>query len=163
MSDNNNIQANTSYADHRFQFSSPGLGKTGQYQMSGIPFVSASIPVNEGGEIPTEVNFPYVTKFVTVQNLATGSNKPLRLGFSSLGTTGSAANDGFDNFFVLDNGESYTGELRVSKLFLLGASRPFTAGESCTPVPTTASVFAGCTGINPAHLSTNWSGTSGVG
>jgi hypothetical protein len=76
--------------------------------------------------------FPYVTKFVTVQNLATlAQNKPLRVGFTQLGTTGSAANDGFDNYFVLDNGESYTGELRVYKAFLLGAERPIANEQSC--------------------------------
>ena len=131
--------------------------------MSGIPFVSASIAVNKGGEVPTRVSFPYVTKFVTVQNLATGSEKPLRVGFSVLGTTGSNANDGFDNYFVLDNGESYTGELRVSQIYLLGAQRPLTNGAECLGVVTTASVIAGCTGINAAALTTNWSGTSGVG
>ena len=154
---------NTSFADQRFAFSAPGLGKTGQYQMSGIPFVSASIAVNKGGDTPTKVSFPYVTKFVTVQNLATGSEKPLRVGFSELGTTGSVANDGFDNYFVLDNGESYTGELRVSQIYLLGAERPLTNGAECLGVVTTASVIAGCTGINAAALTTNWSGPSGVG
>ena len=156
---------NEAYGDGRFQFSSPGVGKTGQYQMSGIPFVSASILVVSGGFTngPTVVNFPYVTKFVTVQNLATGSNKPLRVGFSELGVTGSVANDGFDNYFVLYNGESYTGELRVSELYLLGAARPLVNGASCPPNETTASVIAGMTGINAARLQTNWSGTSGVG
>ncbi len=156
MSDNN---------EHNFKFHAPGLGKTGQYQMSGIPFVSASIPIASGGypSGPTVVEFPYVTRFVTVQNLATGSEKPLRVGFSKLGTTGSAANDGYDNYFVLDNGESYTGELRVSRLYLLGAARPLVPAESSPPCATTASVIAGLTGINPAALTTNWSGTSGVG
>jgi hypothetical protein len=41
----------------RFQFSSPGLGKTGQYQMSGIPFASASILVPQGGEGHCKVAF----------------------------------------------------------------------------------------------------------
>ena len=154
---------NEKFADHRFQFSSPGLGKTGQYQMSGIPFITASVPVNEGGENPTVVSFPFVTKFITVQNLASGSEKPLRFGFSSLGTTGSAANDGFDNFFVLNNGEAYTGEVRASEIFLLGAGLPYAAGEAVEGIPTTASVIAGLTGINAERLSTNWSGTSGVG
>jgi hypothetical protein len=160
MSTNPNNEA---FGDGRFQFSSPGLGKTGQYQMSGIPFVSASITVNPGGEDCTVVNFPYVTKFVTVQNIATGSEKPLRVGFTQFGTTGSAANDGFDNYFVLDNGESYTGELRVTKLFLLGAERPIANEQSCLTSITTASVIAGLTGINSVSLLTNWSGTSGVG
>tara|TARA_R100001015_G_C4624756_1_gene183010 strand:- start:107 stop:583 length:477 start_codon:yes stop_codon:yes gene_type:complete len=154
---------NEKFADQRFKYPSPGVSAVGQYQLSGIPFASASILVNEGGESPTEVNFPYVTKFITVQNLATGSNKPLRLGFSELGTTGSAVNDGFDNFFVLDNGESLSAEIRVSSIYLLGAERPLFAGHDCIRNQTTASVIAGMTGIPAAKLQTNWSGTSGVG
>ena len=155
MSDNNNIQANTSYADHRFQFSSPGLGKTGQYQMSGIPFLSSSFVVDnilEGPGHTTEISFPYVTKFITVVNEHSGSNVKMRVGFSLLGISGSDANDTGNNYFILDNGESYTGELRVSKVFIAGQ------GAQCT-----ASVIAGMTGINAAALETNWSGTSGVG
>ena len=57
-----------------------------------------------------------------------------------------------DNYFILDNGESYTAEFRVSSVFLVGHE-----------TPTTASVIAGMTGINAAALLTNWSGTSGVG
>ena len=155
MSDNNNIQANTSYADHRFQFSSPGLGKTGQYQMSGIPFLSSSFVVDnilEGPGHTTEISFPYVTKFITVVNEHSGSNVKMRVGFSELGISGSDANDTGNNYFILDNGESYTGELRVSKVFIAGQGAP------CT-----ASVIAGMTGINAAALETNWSGTSGVG
>tara|TARA_R110002020_G_scaffold461089_1_gene679889 strand:+ start:350 stop:814 length:465 start_codon:yes stop_codon:yes gene_type:complete len=148
---------------NNFNFSAPGLGKTGQYQMSGIPFTTASIAVPQGGTAPTEVTFPYVTKFVTVSNLATGSNKPLRVGFSSLGTTGSSVNQGSDNFFVLDNGETYTGEFRVASVFLLGAAAPFGYGEEGVATTTTASVIAGMTGINATALRTNWSGTSGVG
>ncbi len=68
-----------------------------------------------------------------------------------------------DNFFVLDYGESYTGEVRVSKIFLLGASRPYSAEEVCVATPTTASVIAGMTGVPSYKLQTNWSGTSGVG
>mgnify|MGYP007096793254 CR=1 FL=1 len=85
------------------------------------------------------------------------------MGFSLLGTKEAAANDVSDNFFVLDYGESYTGEVRVSKIFLLGASRPYSAEEVCVATPTTASVIAGCTGIPSYKLQTNWSGTSGVG
>ena len=62
---------NEKFADHRFQFSSPGLGKTGQYQMSGIPFLSSSFVVDNilaGPGHTTEISFPYVTKFITVRN-----------------------------------------------------------------------------------------------
>tara|TARA_Y100001938_G_scaffold145552_1_gene222461 strand:+ start:579 stop:1037 length:459 start_codon:yes stop_codon:yes gene_type:complete len=148
---------NEKFADHRFQFSSPGLGKTGQYQMSGIPFTSASIVV-PNVESPfvapaAEIKFPYVTKFITIVNEHSGSSAKLRVGFSALGITGSAGgNDTGENYLILDNGESYTGEFRVSSVFLVGHESP-----------TTASVIAGMTGINASSLLTNWSGTSGVG
>ena len=57
-----------SVSTNGYRFQQPGLGKTGQYQMSCIPFVTASIPVNKGGLAPTEVKFPFVSKFVTVIN-----------------------------------------------------------------------------------------------
>jgi len=158
MSENGNIKANTSFADQRFQHPSPGLGAVGQYQTSGIPYVTASVLVGTpyvatGHSNTIEVSFPYVTKFVTVVNDHSGSSAKLRVGFSSLGITGSdGGNATGENYFILDNGESYTGEFRVSKLFLLGD-----ASE------TTASVIAGMTGIPAGKLQTNWSGTSGVG
>jgi hypothetical protein len=153
-------------ADYTFTYNLPALGKVGQYQMSGIPYITASIPVNPGSSAPTEVGFPTVTRFVTVTNDATGSNKPLRVGFSSLGTTGSEYNDnGEDNYFVLNNGESYTGEWRVGSIYLLGASKPHVVGTPMlgSPSVTTASVIAGLTGIPQAALKDNWSGSSGVG
>jgi len=155
MSDTENIQANTSYADQRFQYNSPGVGAVGQYQTSGIPYATASVLVQSilNGEGATEVPFPYVTKFVTVVNEHSGSSAKLRVGFSAAGITGSGAPSGHgDNYFILDNGESYTGEFRVSKVFI--------AGDSSA---TTASVIAGMTGIPSTKLKTNWSGTSGVG
>jgi hypothetical protein len=158
MSDNNNIKANTTFADQRFQYPSPGLGAVGQYQTSGIPFATASVNVASsyvasGDSNTLEISFPFVTKFVTVVNDHSGSSAKLRVGFSALGITGSdGGNDTGTNYFILDNGESYTGEFRVSKLYLLGDT-----------VPTTASVIAGMTGIPSYKLQTNWSGTSGVG
>jgi len=145
---------NEKFADQRFKYPSPGVGAVGQYQLSGIPFATASIDVqsvtdNEGAY---EVDFPYVTKFVTVINEHSGSSSKLRVGFSALGVTGSGANDTGDNYFLLDNGESYTGEFRVSSIFIAGHS-----------APATASVIAGMTGIPAGKLQTNWSGTSGVG
>ena len=145
---------NEKFADQRFKYPSPGVAAVGQYQLSGIPFTTASIDVqsvtdNEGAY---EVRFPYVTKFVTVINEHSGSSAKLIVGFSNLGVTGSDANDTGDNFFLLDNGESYTGEFRVSRIYLAGNNSA-----------ATASIIAGMTGIPAAKLETNWSGTSGVG
>ena len=150
MSDNNNIKANTTFADRRYTHPSPGLGAVGQYQTSGIPYATASVGVFSilDGEGAVQIPFPYVTKFVTVVNEHSGSSAKLRVGFSAAGISGTVD----DNYFILDNGESYTGEFRVSSIFIAGDSSP-----------TTASVIAGMTGIPAGKLSTNWSGTSGVG
>ena len=145
---------NERFADQRYLHPSPGVGAVGQYQLSGIPYATASVLIQNvlDGEGTTQISFPYVTKFVTVVNEHSGSSAKLRVGFSALGVTGSATNDTGNNYFILDNGESYNGEFRVSSLYLAGNS-----------TNTTASVIAGMTGIPAQKLRTNWSGTSGVG
>mgnify|MGYP001067316075 CR=1 FL=1 len=125
-----------------FQFAKPGLNAVGQYQLSGIPFASASIVVSNSSI--TEVEFPTVTKFVTVVNEHSGSSAKLRVGFSSAGIVGS-------NYFILDNGESYTGEFRVSSIFIAGDT-----------APSTASVIAGLTMIETNNLPNNWSGSTSI-
>jgi len=128
-----------------FQFVKPGLNKVGQYQLSGIPWVSASVMV-QGGNV-TMVEFPTVTRFVTVTNDATGSNKPIRVGFSELGVSTNG------HYFKLDNGESYTGEFRVANLYM--AEHGDTDGA-------TGSVVAGLTMIEINNLPTNWSSSAGT-
>lgn len=133
-----------------------GLSQVGQYQASGVPYVSSSITVPKVGQAPLEVPLPKVTRFFTVQNTSTVTGASLRVGFSSLGVTGSgkgAGGAGTDNYFVLDIGQSYTAEMKVSKLFLLGH----------TNIQTSASVIAGLTGIDTGSLQNNWSGSTGVG
>jgi len=135
------------------QWPNPGLGSVGSYQMSGIPFASSSITVPVNSSTPLKIQFPYVTKFVTVVNENTGTNVAMRVGFSSLGVSGSGT-----NYFLLDNGESYTGEWRLEDIFLISNSTS----------QTSASVIAGLTPIPrgvPSFVATgnNWSGSSGVG
>ena len=125
-----------------FNFVKPGLNAVGQYQLSGIPFATASVVVSNSSV--TEIEFPTVTKFVTVVNEHSGSSAKLRVGFSSAGIVGT-------NYFILDNGESYTGEFRVSSIFIAGDS-----------TPSTASVIAGLTMIETNNLPTNWSGSDSI-
>jgi len=139
----------------QFTFYQAGVSSVGQYQMSGLPYATASqtVPGAQEEVSPLKIEFPNVTKFVTVVNETTGANAPLRVGFSALGVTGSAAGGGgSDSFFLLDNGESYTGEWRVADIYLLGDL-----------VGTTASVIAGLTGVIRGELPLNWSGNLGVG
>ena len=139
-----------------------GLGNAAAYQVSGKPYASASILVPILSEAPYELAFPTITKFVTITNTTTGAPVALRVGFSALGITGSvepAASapppDGArDHYFTLDNGESYTGEFRVSRLYFLSnkkASAP------------TLSIIAGLTSVPSTDLPYNWSGSAGVG
>ena len=131
-----------------------GLGQVASYMASSKPFLSSSINVASGGNTVVTVSFPNVSKFVTVKNMGpTGSNPaPMRFGFSHLGTSGSVNN----NYVVLNNGESYTGDFRVTTLYLM------TDGTSVAN-NATASVTAGMTGIGTKELGHNWSGSSGVG
>ena len=126
-----------------FKFAKPGLNAVGQYQLSGIPYATASVVVSNTAV--TEIEFPTITKFVTVVNEHSGSSAKLRVGFSSTGTANT-------NHFILDNGESYTGEFRVSSIYLAGDS-----------TPTTASIIAGLTMIETDNLPTNWSASDGTG
>ena len=127
-----------------FKFAKPGLNAVGQYQLSGIPYASASIVLSNSSV--TEVEFPTITKFVTVVNEHSGSSAKLRVGFSTLGVSTN------NHYFTLDNGESYTGEFRVKSIFLSGDS-----------APSTASVIAGLTMIEIENLTTNWSASDGTG
>ena len=134
---------------------SKGVGSVGSYQMSGIPYATASFTVAARGNAPTEIQFPFVTKFVTISNTNTGANVPLRFGFSALGVTGSLGGGLGDYYFVLDNGDSYTGEFRITSLFLLS--------DDADNAEASASIVAGLTGIQTKELPANWSGSVGVG
>jgi len=127
-----------------FKFAKPGLNSVGQYQLSGIPYATASVVVTNTAV--TEIEFPTITKFVTVVNEHSGSSAKLRVGFSELGVSTN------NHYFILDNGESYTGEFRVASIYLAGDT-----------TPSTASVIAGLTMIELENLPTNWSASDGTG
>ena len=127
-----------------------GLNHVGAYQVSGVPYASGSI--NCTGYDGKEITFPYVTRWVQVNNRGTFN---LRVGFSQNGVTGS-------NYFIVapkdDDANGAVGtsgvlEMKVSSLFISGSDL--------------VDVVAGLTKINIASTTTdtgaNWSGSSGVG
>jgi len=135
-----------------------GLNNAGSYQVSGVPFVSASIDcLNEGG--PVKITFPYVTRWIVVQNNSHVDAEDLKVGFSSLGITAN------NNYFTVFNRFNATSqdrsslyspmELKVSEIYLSGSSN--------------VEIIAGLTNIpvervdNIAPSGTNWSGSVGVG
>jgi len=124
-----------------------GLHNVGSFQVSSIPYASASIDVTSP-TTPIEISFDRVTKFVIIKNTADamGADAPLRFGFSANGVSGS-------NYIKLMNEEEYEADFKVSRIYLMAD----------TAVATTASISAGLTGIPASQLQHNWSGSSGVG
>ena len=132
-------------------YHSPGLGNVGSYQMSARPFLTSSLTVPETSGTPLQISFDTVTSFIVITNTLPGSatNVPLRFGFSENGVKGTVTN----NYGILNNGESFEADFRVTSVFLLSDSV-----NQCS-----ASVIAGLTGISNQRLPNNWSGSSGVG
>ena len=62
----------------------PGLNHVGQYQISGVPYVTSSQSL-EVGATPIAVRFPRVTRFVNVTNFSGGA---MRMGFTANGING---------------------------------------------------------------------------
>ena len=128
-----------------------GLGNVGSYQISSIPYLTSSLTIPASGSTPKVIQFPNVTRFIVVTNTIPPSepSRPFRFGFSENGINAVDAN----NYVVLDNGESFTAEFRVTKIFLM----------SDNTSEATGSVVAGLTGITNHHLPNNWSGSAGIG
>jgi hypothetical protein len=136
-------------SNHRYN---PGIGNVGSYQTSARPYLTASLTVPSSSATPYEVSFGSVSRFVIITNTLDGgaTNVPMRFGFSANGVKGTENN----NYGVLNNGETFEAEFKVSRVYLLSDSATSEAS---------ASVIAGLTGIGGYHLSGNWSGSAGVG
>ena len=131
-----------------------GLNNVGSYQVSGIPFVTGSLtaPANTG--TPLKIEFPYVTRWITVTNI---SSHHIRFGFSSAGVLGS-------NHFIVheDNHPTQNGpyELKCTELYILSGDGSNQSGVY---------VMAGLTNIpvervnNISPSGSNWSGSVGIG
>ena len=92
----------------------PGYKAVGEYQLSGVPFVTSSILANQ--ETRT-IKFPRVTKSVIVRNANTGSSATtLAVGFTENGVKANPAAQ--TNYIKLDSGESLSVDLRIKDLFL---------------------------------------------
>jgi len=129
-----------------------GLSNVGSYQISGIPYATASITAPALGSAPLEITFPLVTKSITVVN--EGSSLDLRVGFSALGVTGSAAGSG--NYYTLCAGNNKLAlpDIRVERLYLLSNTAAIVAGVS---------IVAGLASVRAGSTPDNWSGSLGVG
>jgi hypothetical protein len=136
------------YFDYR-----AGLGNVGSYQSSAKPFLSSSILLPSSSAV-VKISFPNVTRFVTIKNTGPDQTNEaeFRVGFAENGINGLED----ENYFLLNNQESFSADWRVSELYLrLHAD----AGV----LNATASVIAGLTTIGRDELQHNWTGSQGVG
>ena len=98
-------------AEKNRKFSLPGVHHVGSYQVSGIPYITGSADLDNNGE--HEINFPKVTKSVTVMN---HSASPIRIHFASQDTE--QVEQGL-HFWVLDHS------------YMSGSSNQFTMNVKC--------------------------------
>ena len=128
-----------------------GLNNAGSYQVSGIPFASASIDCRT----PLKIEFPYVTRWVLVKNNSFVDDDDLRIGFSENGVNGT-------NYFTLHDTTNHSQdrasiidplELKVAEIWLSG-SRNVEVIAGLTNIPVDR-----ITNISPSG--SNWSGSYG--
>lgn len=130
-------------SDQSFQYKA-GLNSVGSYQISGIPYASASVTVPDNTSSLLVVEFPYITKEVVIRNKGSST---IHLGFSENGLMSSS------NYVPIAYGESFSATVRVKDIFLI----------SETTSSSTIDIFATLTGIERNNLYSNWSGSIGVG
>lgn len=129
-----------------------GLHSVGNYQVSGVPYVTASLTVPGSASAPMEIIFPSVTQKILIHNH--DASNVLRVGFSSNGVVSGS------NYWVIDNeaaGKNSVVEMRVKtdKIFLLGHTSTAVTGVF---------VMAELTGITlDYNLAASYSGSNGVG
>jgi hypothetical protein len=144
------------------QYPLPNHRSVGEYQMSGLPFVTSSVsatevPVKTG--TPLEVKFPSLTRWIAVTN--TGG-QDIRVGFTSNGVKSSGVDGAYSvtgsggRYFVIPNNGSGTPggsvrlELKCMSVFFL----------SDTATATGFSLAAGLTGIAATQF-VNLTGSQG--
>lgn len=122
-----------------------GEGFVPAYQISSTPWVTSSLVAL--GEI-NQYTFPYVTRFINIQNVATGSGDVISVAFTSMGfQTG--------NYFTLKQNASLHDDIRTDRIFISGSAGTNIKHE----------VLAGLTGVFAAQFQiiTGSSGFQGVG
>jgi hypothetical protein len=82
------------------------------YQMSGIPYLTASVNSEVSNTVTAKIEFPYVTRFFQVE--CTDATNGIRVGFSDAGV------DGVNYFEVGTNSKSEVYEFRTKDLFIRG-------------------------------------------
>jgi hypothetical protein len=136
-----------------------GLNNVGSYQVSGVPFVTSStIPTSSSSAIHWKVEFPLVTKEITIANHAQNSHNLARVAFSQEGLK-----DSVGNYFLIGSSKDGVGpttlNVKATELYIM-------SDDNHTD---TVSIFASLTYLpvervnNISPSGSNWSGSAGIG
>jgi hypothetical protein len=117
-----------------FNYLKPGVGNAASYQVAGIPWYTSSV-APALSTTSTVVNLPQVTKFVTIKNKST-TDDSLRITFNNESVVDN------DNYFLLEAGESFSADFRVTDIHLIS--------DNETPVPFT--IVNGLTNIQRQEM-----------
>ena len=123
------------------------------YQVSGIPWATGSVDCSSG---VTKFTFPYVTRWIVINNHSTSANAKVSFSLRGQGT----GTPDSSHFFEVGKQFANTAgpatvrlELKVSEIFISGADK--------------VDVIAGLTSIKPEKIATSlgpsFSGSAGVG
>ena len=134
-----------------FQYKA-GLHNVGSYQVSGIPYATASVTAPTSSAAPLEIVFPSVTQVIRIHNH--DASNTLRVGFSANGVKNG-------NYWIVDNEDAAAKknpylEMRVKtdRIYLLGLT------AAVSPVY----IMAELTGIDlDYNLAATYSGSNGIG
>jgi len=118
-----------------YQHQRSGLGSVGSYQVAGTPFITGST-IGAGLEI--QVNFPNVTRSITIIN-KDASSDDIRVHFASTGSANTLA--GLHYITLGELNSSLTMNVKCNSVYL---SAPGSAA--------TFEMFAELTGINPQTM-----------
>ena len=135
-----------------------GLSNVGSYQVSGKPFASAvTVPASGAAATPAEINFPTVTKEITLTHDG-DTGKHVRVAFSSNGLQ-----DTVNNYVLVPpgvDGGVVTLNVKATDLYIM-------CHDGTSDIILTA--YGALTGISPDRITnvspsgSNWSGSVGIG
>jgi hypothetical protein len=101
----------------------PGPNSAVEYQVSAIPWVTASL----GNNGTVRFDFPYVTSFIVIKNVSAAAT--VQAGFTKNGV------ESGQNCFSLAHGESFTGDFRITCLFTSGTAYDVNILAGLTGIP----------------------------
>lgn len=121
-----------------------GFSNLGEFQSSALPWVTSSLATST----PTQINFNYITRFITVINPDANTN--LSMGFTLNGISNGQR-------VIIPHGTSLTFDWRATKIWIkseTGSSLNYSLAVGLTTVP--ASMMPLLTGSAPNG--TDWAG-----